>query len=156
MTNEELCTMIKSGSKQAEDELLRQNMGYVRKTAYELYGSYAGVHAIDKADVDDMIQEALMALLRAAKGFSADNGNGFMAYAGKAVINSMLGWLRMNRRPAETELDALPEDSVELTADKDTEDADLSLYHNTPERIVLKKEQRKLLRKAVLSLPDRN
>lgn len=156
MTNEDLCTMIKGGSKHAEEELLKQNMGFVKKTAYELYRDYAVKYGIDEMDADDMIQEGLLALLRAASGFSSDTGNSFMAYAGKAVVNAMHEWIRQNTKQTEIELDTMPEDSDEFSAEKYTDDEDLSRYHNTPERIVLKKEQKMLLKKAILSLPERN
>ena len=37
MTNERLCTLAQRGDTQAQEQLIQNNLGYIRKTANELY-----------------------------------------------------------------------------------------------------------------------
>ena len=37
MTNERLCTLAQLGDTQAQEQLIQNNLGYIRKTANELY-----------------------------------------------------------------------------------------------------------------------
>ena len=37
MTNEQLCVLAQKGDVQAQEQLVRNNLGYIRKTANELY-----------------------------------------------------------------------------------------------------------------------
>ena len=45
MTNERLCTLAQQGDTQAQEQLVQNNLGYIRKTANELYISVGLVNS---------------------------------------------------------------------------------------------------------------
>lgn len=59
MTNEELVKLIKSGKQEYSEQLYKQNKGIILKHA-KRYSRYA--------DIDDLIQEGYIALIKAANG----------------------------------------------------------------------------------------
>ena len=65
MTNERLCTLAQQGDTQAQEQLVQNNLGYIRKTANELYISVGLVNSELGIDHDDLIQEGSIGLLRA-------------------------------------------------------------------------------------------
>ena len=65
MTNEQLCTLAQQGDTQAQEQLVQNNLGYIRKTANELYISVGLGDSELGIDHDDLIQEGSIGLLRA-------------------------------------------------------------------------------------------
>ena len=63
MTNERLCTLAQQGDTQAQEQLVQNNLGYIRKTANELYISVGLGNSELGIDHDDLIQEGLTAKL---------------------------------------------------------------------------------------------
>ena len=56
MTNERLCTLAQQGDTQAQEQLVQNNLGYIRKTANELYISVGLGNIALGIDHDDLIQ----------------------------------------------------------------------------------------------------
>ena len=56
MTNERLCTLAQQGDIQAQEQLVQNNLGYIRKTANELYTSVGLGNSELGIDHDDLIQ----------------------------------------------------------------------------------------------------
>lgn len=65
MNNERLCTLAQRGDTQAQEQLIQNNLGYIRKTANELYISVGLGNSELGIDHDDLIQEGSIGLLRA-------------------------------------------------------------------------------------------
>ena len=59
MTNEQLCTLAQQGDTQAQEQLVQNNLGYIRKTANELYISVGPV-SYTHLDVYKRQQQFLM------------------------------------------------------------------------------------------------
>ena len=72
MTNEQLCTLAQQGDTQAQEQLVQNNLGYIRKTANELYISNNLENSELGIDRDDLIQEGSISLLRAISRYAPD------------------------------------------------------------------------------------
>ena len=90
MTNEQLCTLAQEGDVQAQEQLVRNNLGYIRKTANELYISSNLENSELGIDRDDLIQEGSISLLRAIPRYDPDKKIKFLTYAGPAIRNAMM------------------------------------------------------------------
>ena len=88
MTNEQLCVLIQKNDNAAREELIRNNIGFIRKTVNEIYnGGYSDI------DYDDLVQEGCIALLNAASSCEPVRGT-FLSYAAPVVRNAILDILR--------------------------------------------------------------
>ena len=88
--NRELCKKIKQNNLDAETRLLIENEGLVRK----LTSTSEMVQAMEDAkyggiELDDILQEGRIAMLRAAKNYDEDAGAEFSSYAYAAMKNAM-------------------------------------------------------------------
>ena len=90
MTNEQLCVLAQKGDVQAQEQLVRNNLGYIRKTANELYISNNLENSELGIDRDDLIQEGSISLLRAISRYDPDKKIKFLTYAGPAIHNAMM------------------------------------------------------------------
>ena len=88
--NERLCALAQAGDADARGMLLERNMGFIRRTALEVYGK-AGESGLD---VDDLEQEGCIGLLSAIDRFDAVQGVSFLAYAAAAIRNAMTDCVR--------------------------------------------------------------
>ena len=151
MTNEELVLSAKIGDRQAMNELVERNEGFVRKIAYEIYRFCRETYKLTETDVDDLVQEGLLAVVNAVSKYDPESGNAFTTYAGTAARNAILDSLERRKSIVRNEKqlsDNEPSDILWL----DSSDP----YRSTPERIVLKKETLEQLKAAINSLSDRN
>ena len=80
-TNEQLCALAQKGDAGARSLLLEQNMGFIRKTAGELYRSMNLAQSDFCVDCEDLVQEGSIGLLSAAAGFDAARGIKFLPAA---------------------------------------------------------------------------
>ena len=80
MTNEQLCALAQKGDVQAQEQLVRNNLGYIRKTANELYISNNLGNSELGIDRDDLIQEGSISLLRAISLYVPDKKIKFLTY----------------------------------------------------------------------------
>ena len=81
MTNERLCALAQKGDEAARELLVEKNLVY-RSSSLE--GSDLNI------DVDDLVQEGSIGLLRAVDGFDPARKLKFLTYAAPAIKNAML------------------------------------------------------------------
>ena len=90
MTNEELCMRYQAGDTDAAEELISENMGFIRSLALRYDHDF---HS-PRMDADDYTQEGAAALLRAASQFDPARQVHFLSYAGLAVRNAIIDAIR--------------------------------------------------------------
>lgn len=93
MDNERLCVLAQKGDIQAQEQLVQNNLGYIRKTANELYISVGLRNSELGIDHDDLIQEGSIGLLRAISLYDSSKKIKFLTYAGPAIRNAMMDLL---------------------------------------------------------------
>ena len=93
-TNEQLCALAQKGDARACDLLVEQNMGFLRKTAGELYRSMNLAQSDLCVDCDDLVQEGSIGLLNAAAAFDTTRNMKFLTYAAPAIRNTMTDLIR--------------------------------------------------------------
>lgn len=64
MTNEELCQQIKAGNTELLNDLVKQNMNFIKSTANMLYISRFYGDNIIGLGVDDLVQEGCIKLIQ--------------------------------------------------------------------------------------------
>lgn len=146
-TNEQLCEHIKKGEKWATERLIEQNKGFVYDCAHKTYKAYRVSRVLSETDEDDLLQEGLCALIAAVDSFDPAHGTLFLTYAGRAIQNAMLDWLRENNKRFELKyLKTHPDFNwEEYDAEaKETAWQPIGMpndpYTMTPEQIYLRKE----------------
>ena len=88
--NRELCKKIKQNDLDAETRLLLENEGLVRNLTSSLEMTKAMEDArYGGIELDDILQEGRIAMLRAAQNFDEDAGAEFSSYAYAAMKNAM-------------------------------------------------------------------
>lgn len=159
MTNEELCLRYQAGDAGAAQELICENMGFIRSIALR----YAHDYQNARMDADDYTQEGAVALLRAASQYDPSREVQFLTYAGRAVRYAIIDAIRAdNPNIVLTPLDEAHTGSVDDSED----DADLfigrmntqlpSSYEANPETICIRKEQLEELYAAIHALSPRH
>ena len=94
MTNERLCTLAQKGDEAAREILIEKNMGFIVQTADLIYRS-ASLEGSDlNIDVDDLVQEGSIGLLRAVDGFDPARKIKFLTYAAPFIRNAMTDLVR--------------------------------------------------------------
>lgn len=141
--NERLCALAQAGDADARERLLESNLGFIRRTALEVYGK-AGESGLD---VVDLVQEGCIGLLSAIDQYDAVRGVGFLAYAAPAIRNAMTDCARAALSQFERRLEF---DGLQRVRLDDVLDADERLLRiesiadpntQTPEQVVLRREQ---------------
>ena len=94
MTNERLCALARKGDEAARELLVEKNMGFIVQTADLIYRS-ASLEGSDlNIDVDDLVQEGSIGLLRAVDGFDPARKIKFLTYAAPFIRNAMTDLVR--------------------------------------------------------------
>lgn len=94
MTNERLCVLAQKGDEGAREFLVEKNMGFIVQTADLIYRS-ASLEGSDlNIDVDDLVQEGSIGLLRAVDGFDPTRKIKFLTYAAPFIRNAMTDLVR--------------------------------------------------------------
>ncbi len=94
LSNEELCVLAQQGDMSAHEFLCENNLGFIRKTANEVYAS-ANLAASDLGiERDDLEQQGCLGLLDAIPKYDASKGIKFLTYAGIAIRNAMTDLIR--------------------------------------------------------------
>lgn len=155
MSDEELCTLSRDGDREAEEQLIRELLPSLRITAEEFISRYGSL----QLEADDLIQEASIRILRAAKAFQPEMGFRFRTYAETVSGNAMTDYVRkcVTLSPPAVNLVSLddippgfgPKDGVTY------KDALPDGPSRIPEKICLWKETLSELRNALLKLSDR-
>lgn len=97
MTNERLCTLAQKGDEAARELLVEKNMGFIVQTADLVYRSSSLEGSDLNIDMDDLVQEGSIGLLRAVDGFDPARKLKFLAYAAPAIKNAMLDLVHTER-----------------------------------------------------------
>ena len=97
MTNEQLCALAQKGDEAARELLVEKNMGFIVQTADLVYRSSSLEGSDLNIDVDDLVQEGSIGLLRAVDGFDPVRKIKFLTYAAPAIKNAMLGLVHTAR-----------------------------------------------------------
>lgn len=94
MTNERLCALAQKGDEAAREILIEKNMGFIVQTADLIYRS-ASLEGSDlNIDVDDLVQEGSIGLLRAVDSFDPARKIKFLTYAAPFIRNAMTDLVR--------------------------------------------------------------
>ncbi len=140
-SNEELCSLAKT-DKVAEEFLLVKNKELVRLEARNLYLAWG--------EWDDLLQEGMIGLLQAIRGYSADNGASFATYAALCVRSKMLNAVTAsNRRKHGAMEDYVPLDSPAFQSEDGSGLYAVGAYDN-PENLVILREEEGTLQKRIL------
>ena len=90
MTNEQLCSLAREGDKAAEAAVIENVLPSIRITAVNIQKRYSGL----LLETDDLVQEALIGVLRAIKTYDPETGNLFQTYAQTTTENAILDYVR--------------------------------------------------------------
>lgn len=94
MTNERLCALAQKGDEAAREILVEKNMGFIVQTADLVYRSSSLEGSDLNIDVDDLVQEGSIGLLRAVDGFDPARKIRFLTYAAPFIRNAMTDLVR--------------------------------------------------------------
>ena len=94
MTNDRLCALAQKGDEAARELLIEKNMGFIVQTADLVYRSSSLEGSDLNIDMDDLVQEGSIGLLRAVDGFDPARKLKFLTYAAPAIKNAMLDLVR--------------------------------------------------------------
>lgn len=103
LSNEKLCASACLGDAGARNELVENNLGFIRKTANELWSSQRELNTDLLLDREDLEQEGALGLLRCVDTFDPESGGKFLSYAAPAVRNAMLDSIRERSRAFEAQ-----------------------------------------------------
>ena len=154
MTNEELCLLAQDGSAAAIAALTECVLPNVRIAAGKMQKDYSGL----RVDTDDLVQEAMLGILRAIRAFQLDKGALFLTFASSVANHAMQDYIRkcMADIPESgpvLDIDASPScfDSDDVTY------ADILFdpFALTPEEIFIKKETITEVRSALQKISER-
>ena len=94
MTNEQLCALAQKSDETARELLVEKNMGFIVQTADLVYRSSSLEGSDLNIDVDDLVQEGSIGLLRAVDGFDPARKLKFLTYAAPFIRNAMTDLVR--------------------------------------------------------------
>ena len=92
--NEQLCALAQKGDEGAREILVEKNMGFIVQTADLIYRSSSLEGSDLNIDVDDLVQEGSIGLLRAVDGFDPARKIKFLTYAAPFIRNAMTDLVR--------------------------------------------------------------
>ena len=101
MTNEELCVKARAGDLDARNELIMQNIDFIRAQAWDLILRYP-TYDIRETDLE---QEGCIGMLRAVSTFDPARGNKFLTYAKWWIVKYMKKHIKgvvKNQPPVQT------------------------------------------------------
>ena len=94
MTNDRLCALAQKGDEAARELLIEKNMGFIVQTADLVYRSSSLEGSDLNIDMDDLVQEGSIGLLRAVDGFDPARKIKFLTYAAPFIRNAMTDLVR--------------------------------------------------------------
>ena len=150
MNNERLCALAQQGDIRAQAQLIHNNLGYIRKTANELYISVGLGNSELGIDHDDLIQEGSIGLLRAISLYDPAKKIKFLTYAGPAVRNAMMDLISSAfatfEQRMQSDKDGIPMERINLDDLLPGEDSVIAdPYASEPEQMMVEEENRKEL-----------
>ena len=93
-SNEQLCALAQKGDTKARDLLLKNNLGFIRKIAYEVHSSMNLAESDLGIEKEDLEQEGCIGLLDAIPRFDDSKGIKFLTYAAASIKNAMTDLIR--------------------------------------------------------------
>ena len=145
---------------------MKNNLGYIRKIANELYQSVGLGNSELGIDHDDLIQEGSIGLLRAITLYDPDKQIKFLTYAGQAIRNAMMDLISAAFATFEQRLqskeDGFPMERINLDDLLPGEDSmqrsELIAhpYAAEPEKIMIEEENRRELYEGLRRIPARD
>ena len=94
LTNERLCALDQKGDEGARGLLVEKNMGFIVQTAGLVYRSSSLESSDLNIDVDDLVQEGCIGLLKAISTYDQRIGVKFLTYAAPFIRNAMTDLVR--------------------------------------------------------------
>ena len=94
MTNEQLCIAALDGDTEARNVLVKNNLRFIKRTAYEMWSAQRELNAALGIEINDLVQEGSLGLLDCIPGYNPDTGNKFLTYAAPAIRNAMVDYIR--------------------------------------------------------------
>ncbi|MCD8389774.1 MAG: sigma-70 family RNA polymerase sigma factor [Oscillospiraceae bacterium] len=157
MTNEQLCALAKQDDAGVQNALVENNLRFIKRTAYEIWSAHPKLNRVLHIGLDDLVQEGSLGLCGCVEGYDPDSGNLFLTYAGSAIRNAMIDYIRTQYVPFEAKhlndvvsLDELAKDEARS---KHSFIADPT--RQTPEQIYLTQERSDDLHHALDMIEDR-
>ena len=155
MTNEQLCSLAREGNKAAEEALIENVMPSIRITASNIQKRYSGI----LLETDDLVQEALIGLLRAIKTYDPETRNLFLTYVQTIAENAMLDYVRKCASviPASGSILSLDAPPPGFDSEANVTYADIlpDDYNKNPEHLFIRKETITEVRNALSEISDR-
>ena len=147
-TNEQLCELIwKDRSGWALNQLISQNESFICSIANRLFAKQSKSQRTALYDLDDLIQEGRIAMMKAAEKYEATENIKFLSFAGRVIYNALLDYVKKMQDETKdgVSLDVLPEfeqDRIMALADVYDSGSDFACdpYRHTPEQIYIWKE----------------
>lgn len=87
--NEELCAAYQAGDNSALEKLLERNKNFVIRMVSKYLKSYR----LRVTAFDDLYQECMLGIMKAATMFDCGRGTKFLTYAAYWMANYMVGWI---------------------------------------------------------------
>lgn len=135
LTDEQLVKMAQEGSETAEEILIEKYKGFVKNKAKSYY--------IAGADSEDVVQEGMIGLFKAIRGFDANKEAAFKTFADTCVSNQIMTAIKKANRQKHQPLN----ESLSLNKDVDGEFQDMTIgdlvaasMDNEPEAMMLLQE----------------
>ncbi len=154
MTNEELCLLAQDGSAAAIAALTECVLPNIKIIAGKMQKDYSGL----QLDTDDLVQEAMLGILRAIRAFQLDKGSLFLTFASSVANHAMLDYIRkymavIPKSGPVLDIDASPSgfDSDDVTYS----DILFDSFALSPEEIFIKKETITEVRSALQKISER-
>ena len=155
MTNEQLCSLAREGNKAAEEALIENVMPSIRITASNIQKRYSGI----LLETDDLVQEALIGLLRAIKTYDPETRSLFLTYVQTIAENAMLDYVRKCASviPASGSILSLDAPPPGFDSEANISYADIlpDDYNKNPEHLFIRKETITEVRNALSEISDR-
>lgn len=94
MNNEQLCALAQKGDVAARQQLIENNLAFVRRIAYEVWSAQQELNVSLNIEADDLLQEGAIGLLRCMDSYDPSSGVLFLSYTAPAIRNAMLDAIR--------------------------------------------------------------
>jgi RNA polymerase primary sigma factor/RNA polymerase sporulation-specific sigma factor len=143
-SNEPLCALAKAGDAAAREQLIENNLRFIRKTAHEIWSEQPGLNIALGIDKEDLVQEGCIRLDRCIERFDPERESKFLTYAAPAIRNAMLDYIRAFESGFEASYAEAVGPLLSLDEMKESgqrADTITDPYQQNPEQIYLRKER---------------
>ena len=134
-TNEQLCGLIrKDRSGWALNQLISQNECFICSIANRLFAKQSKSQRTALYDLDDLIQEGRIAVMKAAEKYDVTENAKFLSFAGRVIYNALLDYVKkmQDETKENVSLDVLPEYEQDLSQALPGRDLAVFLWKGNP------------------------